>query len=484
MQNTQSIAPVELSVPIDESAVAASSTLTSNNTNATNNKVVVIGTRTYTFKSTLTGAADEVLIGADADATLTNLKNLINSGRAAVAASGVLTSDETKPTAADEVVIGGKTYVFVAALTEAYATATLTSNNTNPTAGQQVVVGDITYEFVSSLTVTRPHGQSDPLEIPNRILIGADADTTLGNLIAAINGEAGEGTKYSYGTVVNPKVSAAAVSSHATVMTARALGTVGNSIAKSENSATLDWDGAGATFTGGVDSIENEVSLVGADADVVMGNLIAAINGAAGAGTKYSTATVASTEVTAGALAAHAFTVTAILAGTAGNSLAKTESSTHLDWDGAGAVLTGGVAASSVNADVSAGNVTAHAILMTAKTAGFAGNSIATTTDETTLSWTGSVLAGGGYTVGTSDEIGQGGKIGVIVTDAPQLTGTPTYTVKIVDASGDVLYVSGNLNENAVTRTVVEQTVAPTDKVVITTSTVVESSLPFKVNLR
>ena len=53
-------------------------TLTSNNTNVSNNDTVRIGEKTYTFKTTLTPTEGEVLIGADADASLLNLIRAIN----------------------------------------------------------------------------------------------------------------------------------------------------------------------------------------------------------------------------------------------------------------------------------------------------------------------------------------------------------------------------------------------------------------------
>lgn len=475
MTNIDNIPPVELSIAIDDNPTAAAQTLTSNNTNVTNNKKVTIGTRAYTFKTTLTGAVDEVLIGADADATLGNLRTLVNSGRAAVAAATVLTSNNTNPTAAEQVVIGSKTYTFVDALTEVKASGVLTSDNTNPADGETVTVGSKIYTFRTSLVPRFGW-------VANEVLIGATANDTLENLRAAIMADGGEQTKYSPGTVANPDMVAGAVDTDAHTITVTAIvpGVAGNSLAKAETSAHLDWDGTGAVMTGGIASTENEV-LIGANANATLANLKAAVNGAAGAGTTYSYVTVASTEVTAGAIdtGAHTLAIAAKAAGIAGNLLASTDDSATLSFTST--VFAGGVDASTANAHGTFGAVAAHAMVFTLTTAGF--STLATTTDETTLSWGAATVAAGGSTIGTA-LIVETGIIRNIVTKAPQLTGTPTYTVEIVNEDGDSIYTSAAQNENATTRAAVEIQVSAGDYIRLTTNAKVEETLPFTVYLR
>lgn len=133
------------------------------------------------------------------------------------------------------------------------ASATLTTDNTNVTDGKTVTIGSVVYRF------------KDTMAAINDIKIGADADTTLGNLVAAINGAEGAGTKYYTGTAAHTLVSAAAVANHATVITAKTKGTAGNAIAKATNEAHLDWDGTGAVFTGGVNGTVGTANAVCTD---------------------------------------------------------------------------------------------------------------------------------------------------------------------------------------------------------------------------
>lgn len=128
--------------------------------------------------------------------------------------------------------------------------------------------------------------------------------------------------------------------------------------------------------------------------------------------------------------------------------------------------------------------VASHATVVTSKVAAYASNTIVTTTDEAKLSWTGSTLSGGGSTIGTYTFNGEGGIARRFTTVCPQFAGTPTYTLSILDAESNVLYVSGNLTENATTQTTLEILLAGTDTIKITTSAKVEETLPVKVIIR
>lgn len=80
--------------------------------------------------------------------------------------------------------------------------------------------------------------------------------------------------------------------------------------------------------------------LIGATAQDTLENLLEAINAGAGEGTVYGTGTTANADVAATGLPAGQFLVTALIAGTIGNSIASTSSSPAV-WNSA--TLTGGL---------------------------------------------------------------------------------------------------------------------------------------------
>ena len=100
-------------------------------------------------------------------------------------------------------------------------------------------------------------------------------------------------------------------------------------------------------------SVANQVKMVPASFDSSLSNLITAINAGSGAGTSYSTATKSNASAVAGPLINHAFTVTALAAGTAGNSISTVftpaTASVNLSWQGH-STLFGGQAAGSAAA--------------------------------------------------------------------------------------------------------------------------------------
>lgn len=373
----------------------ATGTLTFDNAGAiADGGTVSIGGQVYRAKTALAQVNDFLI---EADVAATAILTWANGG--------VNVSNGKK------VVAGAKEYTFKTALSEAYATALLSSNNTDVADGATVTLGDVTYRIVDTMT-----------QINDVQRDGTTADTTLQHLIDAVNHTGTEGTDYYTGTVANPLVSAGTIVSHEVTFTAKELGVAGNSIAKAETSANLSWDvgGGGTTFSGGVAAVANEV-LIGSDGDDSLVNLKKAINGEAGIGTKYSTGTTANADLTSSEVAAHALTMTANVVGPDGNALAKSTDEATLDWDGTGAVFTGGAWSGDstlanlvvainkgagggvkyhndtvANAYVTAAAVGSHATVVTAVEGVEKGSDVATTETCTHLSWGAATLTGGG----------------------------------------------------------------------------------------
>lgn len=139
-------------------------------------------------------------------------------------------------------VTGRLPILLMAAASLAAATITGTFSGVG-TANDTIVLAGVSYKLVDTLT-----------GVANEVLIGGTAAITRNNFVAAVNAAAGAGTTYGTGTVANPSVSAAASSTADVVITARAKGTPGNSIAISESGTGFSFAGAATTLAGGTDA--------------------------------------------------------------------------------------------------------------------------------------------------------------------------------------------------------------------------------------
>lgn len=118
--------------------------------------------------------------------------------------------------------------------------------------GDIVTIGDTEYTFKTALSA----GPTVPYEI----LIGALATNSLDNLIAAINGSAGEGTTYSTDTEAHPDVTAAAGGGDTMDVTASEAGENGNSIVTTTDVGSASW--TAGTLTGGAGKSLTDFGLV------------------------------------------------------------------------------------------------------------------------------------------------------------------------------------------------------------------------------
>jgi hypothetical protein len=106
-----------------------------------------------------------------------------------------------------------------------------------PTAAETIVVGATTYTWRAAVSAA------------NDVLIGANIAACVSNIIAAINGGAGEGTIYGTGTVANTSAGALEFLSPQFTLQAVTAGAAGNSTATTETMANGFFNAA--TLTGG-----------------------------------------------------------------------------------------------------------------------------------------------------------------------------------------------------------------------------------------
>ncbi len=329
-------------------SAVATGTLTASGTPIATNTATVNG-QTYTFVAALTGAANEVLVGGTVALSLSNLAAAINatSGGAGVAygAGTVANTAVTATSTATTVVVTAKvngTAGNGVTTTAAGGTFAFGAGSTaGGTAGSTVTVGGKTYTFVAALSNTAT---------ANEVISSSEA-TGLANLASAVNAGTGSGTTYSTPTTQNTSVSAGTATATTLLFTALSPGTGGNfltgaatvgsfgtaNFAGGVNTGAAPVAAAGNTVTVGTQTYTfvtalsttptaNEV-LVGATETASLANLANAVNGGTGSGATYGSPTVANTSASAVATASTVV-FTALTKGLTGNGIATSATGT------------------------------------------------------------------------------------------------------------------------------------------------------------
>ena len=325
---------------------------TFNATAVGNNDTVAVGGTTYTFKTALTGAANEVLIGVTGDTTaLANLQKAINlSGiagtdygtgtviNAGVSASGASATNLTVTSKVNGIAAPAFAFTNVSANGAADGQV-----QTAGLVGTEITAGGQNYTFVTALS-------GNTGGTANEVLYTGVIATDLAALKQAINnGPAGtgSGTNYSTGTAANANVTAGTIASGALTLTSNVngvSGTIGGAIAQNTaggtggSFATTVAGTAGSTVTVGNETYTFVTSLATnpAVANEVVGsgttatnltNLADAINYTAPNTGLYSTANSVANTFASAASSGTTITLTAATDGigngtTTGNSVA------------------------------------------------------------------------------------------------------------------------------------------------------------------
>lgn len=226
----------------------ATNTLTSNGTNVAEGATVTIGTNVYTFKAAPI-AANDVLIGADAEASLANLKKRLNLtgergvtyGMDAVAdpnvIGGTLTATTLKVWARTIGTTPNTLATTETSATLSWADTTLgggtgTSDPGVTTAGATFVLDQNTY-----MAVVRLAESIGLPSVANQILWVTSEAVFLDNVKSAINRTGTPGTDYSSATEIHPTVEATTNTNTVQTFVAKKIGTGGNAIATTETMA-------------------------------------------------------------------------------------------------------------------------------------------------------------------------------------------------------------------------------------------------------
>jgi hypothetical protein len=243
-------------------------------------------------------------------------------GSGEVAAQGTLTV-ATNPSDGDTMTIDSKVYTFDGPA--AVAAQGMLTVDTNPINGDTMTIGGKAYTFQSALT-----------NADGNIAIGASLAATQANIVGAINLTGTAGTDYAASMTLHPTVAAdPAFAANNLVLTAKTPGAAGNSIPTTEtftaatnllDAATLGTHRAG--IDAGLSNTDGHIA-IGPSLAATQANIVAAINLTGTPGTQYAAATTVHPTVAAGgAFASDDLVLTAKTPGVAGNSIATTETFT------------------------------------------------------------------------------------------------------------------------------------------------------------
>jgi hypothetical protein len=252
---------------------------------------------------------------------------------AAFAADAAVLSAKVSGTAGNSI---ATTETFAAG-TNVFDAATL-GTTTAGVAGDTMTVDARVYVFVNSAADLEVGGDDE-------IHIGANVAATQANIVAAFDDSGTAGTDYSDSITVHASVDIATFAANDAVLTAQTAGAAGNSIATTEtftpvgnvfDAATLGTttsgtdpdtytiDGKTYTFQNTLTDVDGNVNIGGSLAQAKL-NLVAAMDLSGVAGTDYATSMTAHTTVDIAAFIVNDAVLTAKAPGTAGNSIATTE---------------------------------------------------------------------------------------------------------------------------------------------------------------
>ena len=213
--------------------VAASAVLTNNQTAPANTTTVTVGTSVYRFMDT-PAQANDIPTGTASASMLKLFK--------AITGTGIAGSDYFAGTAAIA--------IAATALHTSEFVITVTAN----------VVGFAGNLFAkASTTVTMDWDGETAFftggidaQAANDVLIGANAEAAIDNLVLAITAGANIGVKYGTGTTVNALSTAEKVNASTMRATAKIKGTAGNAYDVGKEGADLSWATNAVTLAGGV----------------------------------------------------------------------------------------------------------------------------------------------------------------------------------------------------------------------------------------